>query len=476
MLAVPPRFLERMQAMLKDEFPAFQAIYSQPPVTGLRVNTLKIPADEFAMHAGFPLDPLFWAPSGFVLMEEVPGLQPGKHPYHAAGLYYLQDPSAMAVAGILDPQPGEAVLDLAAAPGGKATHIASLMHDRGLLVANELHPKRVWDLAENLERWGVHNCIITNETPQNLADHFGAFFDRVLVDAPCSGEGMFRKSQSARNDWSPSLVQSCAVRQLNILHQAARLVKPGGLLVYTTCTFSPEENEGVVARFLQDRLKQGEAIFESVPNQKLPFASSGRPDCLTSVERRLDPSMISAIQNTVRLWPHLGYPEGHFIALMRRVDEGAANAFKPEVSRVPRQALTDFMTFCHHHLIFEPGELRLEGGYLYQIPEGLPPLGKLRLVRPGWWLGEVKTNRFEPSHALAMGLPDVQFHQRIEFDPDFPLLVRYFQGEVLDLRGADGWLPITVRLGNAGQTFPVGWGKRSGGRIKNYYPRGLRWV
>ena len=177
-------------------------------------------------------------------------IEPGKHPYHAAGLYYLQDPSAMAVAELLDPQPGERVLDLAAAPGGKATHIAAKMQGQGLLVANEIHPKRAWELAGNLERWGAINVAITNETPERLAERFEDFFDRVLVDAPCSGEGMLRKGEAARVEWAPELVHGCALRQTTILEQAARLVRPGGRLVYSTCTFNPEENEGTVARFL----------------------------------------------------------------------------------------------------------------------------------------------------------------------------------------------------------------------------------
>ena len=173
---------------------------------------------------------------------------PGKHPYHTAGVYYLQEPSAMAAAEALSPLPGEKVLDLAAAPGGKATHLASLMKNTGVLVANEIHPRRVWDLAENLERCGITNAVVTNETPQRLADHFGEFFDRVMLDAPCSGEGMFRKSDIARKEWKPDLPSSCAVRQGSIIEQASRLVKPGGYLAYTTCTFSPEENEGVYCR------------------------------------------------------------------------------------------------------------------------------------------------------------------------------------------------------------------------------------
>lgn len=219
--------------------PSFLDIYAQPAAAGLRVNTLKISVEEFLALAPFRLGALDWSAQGFLLLELHPPPQPGKHPLHAAGLYYLQDPSAMAVVELLDPQPGEKVLDLSAAPGGKATHIITRLQNRGLLVANETHPRRAWDLAENLERWGAHNTAILNEEPRRLAEHFGAFFDRVLVDAPCSGEGMFRKSQAARAAWSPHLVQSCALRQLSILEEACAVGAPGreaGLLNLHFCT------------------------------------------------------------------------------------------------------------------------------------------------------------------------------------------------------------------------------------------------
>ena len=216
--SIPLRFLQRIEELLDDEFLPFGRIYSYPAITGLRLNTLKIDdPDRFiddSINAGSQsfkkLQKVIWCQTGYFSREDI---QAGKHPYHAAGLYYIQDPSAMAVAEILAPEPGERVLDLSAAPGGKTTHLAALMANQGLLVANEIHPRRVWELAENLERCGVTNAVVLNETPQRLAVKFDAYFDRVLVDAPCSGEGMFRKSAAARQDWSPELVRSCAIRQ-----------------------------------------------------------------------------------------------------------------------------------------------------------------------------------------------------------------------------------------------------------------------
>ncbi|MCA9969861.1 MAG: RsmB/NOP family class I SAM-dependent RNA methyltransferase, partial [Anaerolineales bacterium] len=266
MTAPPPAdFMSKMRRLLGEEFAAFAASYAQPAHVGLRVNTLKISPADFSSKTPFALEPVgAYEPAGFRVLGDA---QPGAHPHHAAGLYYLQEPSAMAVAALLDPQPGERVLDLAAAPGGKATHLIARMADRGLLVANDVDRTRVRDLAENLERWGARNVLITNNTPEQLADHFGAVFDRVLVDAPCSGEGMFRKQGGF--DWSEAMVLACARRQTAVLDTAARLVRPGGLLAYATCTFSPEEDEGVVGRFL--------AAFPDFELQPAPALSGTAP-------------------------------------------------------------------------------------------------------------------------------------------------------------------------------------------------------
>ena len=238
-----------MDIALGGEFDAFLASYETPPVQGLRANSLKIAPADLAQRLPFDLQPVSWSRETFVVTGSL--AKPGRHPYHGAGLYYLQDPSATAPVELLDPQPGETVLDLAAAPGGKSTHIAARLGQAGLLVANEVIHKRAWELAGNLERWGATNVAITTETPERLAERWPGFFDAVLVDAPCSGEGMFRKGDAARREWTPALVRGCALRQDAILEQAAALVRPGGRLVYSTCTFAPGEDEGMVARFLE---------------------------------------------------------------------------------------------------------------------------------------------------------------------------------------------------------------------------------
>ncbi len=474
-----------MAALLGDEFPPFLASYDAPVSVGLRVNTLKIEPEMFRDLAPFDLSPVPWCPAGFVVDERTSppapplqgegsssppslagrgagGVGPGKHPYHAAGLYYLQDPSAMAVAELLDPQPGERVLDLAAAPGGKATHIASLMGNRGLLVANEIHPKRAWELAGNLERWGAPNAAVINETPERLAERFPGFFDRVLVDAPCSGEGMMRKGEAARIEWAPELVRGCALRQAGIIEQAARLVRPGGRLVYSTCTFNPEENEGTVARFLADH-----PDFALIKPPQRPGFSPGRPDWI-SVGAGLAP----ALARTVRLWPHLAPGEGHFVAVLGRAADMPANQ-PPKAWRPAKLTRTDeaaYRNFCAAHLTGEPTveQLALVGSYLYALPAGMPDLTALRYLHPGWWLGTLKGDRFEPSHALALGLRPEDARRVLDLPAAAAELAAYLRGETLTSPGEDGWTLVAV------DGFPMGWGKRTDGRVKSRYPKGLR--
>ena len=507
---LPAPFLESMAALLGDEYPAFLASYDAPASVGLRVNTLKISVAAFRSLAPFDLAPVPWCPTGFEIIPganqtptpvsfsgieagrkpslESAGLlppaertakasipanpSPGKHPYHAAGLYYLQDPSAMAAAELLDPQPGERVLDLAAAPGGKATHIASLMQGNGLLVANEIHPKRAWELAGNLERWGATNVAITNETPERLAERFAGFFDRVLVDAPCSGEGMMRKGTAARIEWAPELVRGCALRQAGIIEQAARLVRPGGRLVYSTCTFNPEENEGTLARFLE-----AHRGFELVELARQLGFSSGRPDWLAEqapgIWEMPDASRTDLVR-AVRLWPHLAPGEGHFIAVLGRAADTPAN-HPPKAWRLAKLARPDeaaYRNFYAAHLTGEPAarELALIGSYLYALPPGLPDLTGLRYLHPGWWLGTLKGDRFEPSHALALGLSPSDARRVLTLRADAPELAAYLRGEVFSSHGEDGWTLVVV------DGFPIGWGKRSGGRLKSHYPKGLRRV
>jgi NOL1/NOP2/sun family putative RNA methylase len=456
---LPEAFLSRMQAQLGAEYPDFLDSYDQPPDVGLRVNTLKLSLQEFKSLAPTPLTSIPWCPAGFTVP---PNFRPGKHPYHAAGLYYLQDPAAQAVAELLSPQPGERVLDLSAAPGGKSTHIAALMQNKGLLVANDVHPKRVRDLAKNIERWGAQNVVITQAMPPQLVAHFGAFFDRVLVDAPCSGEGMFRKDPAARGEWQPKLVDSCAQRQDAILGDAAELVRPGGRLVYSTCTFAPEEDEGTLTRFLDTH-----ADFELIAAPHFPGFDFGHPEWLTDA----DPAL--GLERTVRLWPHKAPGEGHFIALLRRLENAKVHPGSPApfpISNLPAETQRDFVEFAASTLNWQPPQERLAllGSYVYLLPKDLPDLRGLSIIHWGWWLGTAKKNRFEPSHALAMGLQADDVRQTLPLTADDPELLRYLRGEVLPCAGLNGWVLVTV------DGFPLGWGKRVQGRLKSHLPSWLR--
>ena len=460
--SIPTPFAERMRSLLGPEAEDLLAALEQPPLTGLRVNTLKLSPEALRAHAPWPLERVPWCAAGFLVAGDA---QPGRHPFHAAGLYYLQEPSAMAVAEALAPQPGEWVLDLAAAPGGKATHLAALIDDRGLLVANEIEARRIAALTSNLERWGVRRVVIANEQPARLAGHWGPIFDRVLFDAPCSGEGMFRKSPEARRAWSPEVVRGCALRQDQALLAAAELVRPGGALVYSTCTFAPEENEQVIARFLARRRD-----FELVP-VALPAVAPGRPDWV-------DPALaMPDLARTARLWPHRVSGEGHFIALLRRGAGAPVPVPRARVQHAPRRARELWRAFALATLGGDPFAdmpLIVRGTRLYALPEGLPPLEGLRIVQAGLWLGTLRHDRLEPAHSLALALRsgadghDAVHPPLLDLAPDDEHLARYLQGQAIEAPGSPGWVLIAV----AG--FPLGWGRRVGTIVKNAYPKGLR--
>lgn len=459
-MLLPSAYLDRMKLMLGEEYDSFLAHYEDPPSVGLRVNTSKLSPQVFATLWPEALTPIPWTESGFLL---APDSRPGKHPYHAAGLYYLQDPAAMAVAEALDPQAGERVLDLSAAPGGKSTHLAAKLGDQGILVANDIHPRRVKDLAKNLERWGTRNTLVLNETPSRLAEHFGAYFDKVLVDAPCSGEGMFRKDPAARQEWTPKLVESCAIRQDGIMRDAARLVRPGGRLAYATCTFAPDEDEGTVTRFLQEH-PDFHLIDIATPDKRV-----------SEFARQMAAIYPPEVAHTLRLWPHKVPGEGHFVALFQRSGNVYGDPSRPPVANsgaVSREAASYLETFLEETMNWRPPKerLALHGTYLYQLPEGMPELSGLRVIHWGFWLGVLKVKRFEPSHALALGLTPGDFKQVIDLAAADALTMAYLHGEVLPVPGQEGWVLVAV------DGFPLGWGKRVQNRVKSHSPKWLRWI
>jgi len=460
MIQLPSAFIKQMQDLLGEEFSPFIQTYEAPPTRSLRVNTLKIAPSEFKERVPFHLEPVPWCEESFYYDHERD--RPGKHVYHAAGLYYIQDASAMAPAEALEPQPGETILDLCAAPGGKTTQIAAKMKGQGLLIANEIDGKRIKALVENLERCGVTNAVVLNENPERLRGRFSGFFDRILVDAPCSGEGMFRKDPEVYERWSPRLIEKCAELQLEILSAAADMLKPGGRLVYSTCTFNPKENEEVLARFLHLHPE-----FDLIPVPQSNHYQPGRPDWVKEKNTRL--------QLASRLWPHRLHGEGHFVAALEKSETASETKNRlGQLPPVPRDAFKLWQQFAVETLRDpeawdDKGTYTLFGEHLYRIPGELPSLKGLRVERPGRYLGQIKKRHVLPSHALALSLNPDHVKNVHSFSEHDPKLVSYLQGETLSSDQRKGWTLVTV------DGFPLGWGKVSGGYLKNHYPKWLRW-
>ena len=427
---LPEAFLTRMKHQLGAEYEDFLKSLERPRAVALRFNPLKGERPVLP----FTGDPVPWEEEGFYYD---PQSRPGLHVYHEAGVYYLQEASAMSAVALLDPQPGEKVCDLCAAPGGKTTQIAGRMQGKGFLLCNEYSPKRAKILSRNIERMAVANALVTNEDTRVLADRFPGFFDRVLVDAPCSGEGMFRKEEAAVTDWSQETVEMCARRQAEILDNAARLVRPGGRLVYSTCTFAPEEDEEAVAAFLQRH-------------------PEFRPE-------RVDAPWFVPVENGgYRLWPHKLLGEGHFVAVLTKTggEEEAISLYPGE--KLPKE-WNDFAKELDIRL--PKGKAVSFGQNLFWVPEDMPDIRKLKVLRPGLELGAVKKNRFEPAHALALWLSGCKTEE--SYDPDSEEMAAYIHGDVVPSE-KKGW--CLVKAGN----YAIGWGKGDGRVLKNHYPKGLR--
>ena len=427
---LPEVFLQRIQAQLGDEYDAFLQSLERPRAVALRFNPLKGDRPQLPFVGA----PVPWEPQGFYYD---PDARPGLHPYHEAGVYYLQEASAMSAVSMLDPQPGERVCDLCAAPGGKSTQIAGRMAGEGFLLCNEYSPKRAKILSQNIERMGVSNALVTNETVERLAQKLPGFFDRVLIDAPCSGEGMFRKEADAITDWSQETVEMCARRQADIMDAGASLLRCGGRLVYSTCTFAPEENERAVAAFLE---RNPHFTLESVTAPW--FTPSG--------------------EGQFRLWPHKLLGEGHFVAVLRKAGEES-----PEGDPCPGEKLPkEWISFAKELDIHLPeGKAVSFGQTLYWVPAAMPDLKGLKVLRPGLELGMVKKDRFEPAHALALWLRNCK--NSVSFSADSAQIKAYMHGDVVPTE-VKGWCVVQV------DGYSIGWGKGDGKMIKNHYPKGLR--
>lgn len=534
---LPQAFLDRMQAMLGKEFGSFLAGFEREAYRALRVNPLKWAASWGSGQGSKPfhLTPVSWEQHGYYYDSSD---QPGRHPYHEAGVYYIQEPSAMAPVPLMEVRPGDKVLDLCAAPGGKSTQIAAALQRKGLLVSNEVHPARAKVLSENLERMGVRNACVLNENVTKLSEKFTGYFDRILVDAPCSGEGMFRKSETARGEWSPENVELCAARQDEILDHAAAMLRPGGRLVYSTCTFAPRENEGSVSRFLK---RHPDFVLLPIDKERMglePGTCDGRPEWAGAAggedwkepgayiadggvpsggqdEKEADGHIVDKgapwdaqeasvqdLRHTLRLWPHLVKGEGHFAAVFQKagsVPEGweamAVGGLEPGISPDSRE-LDPWWEFAESVLGVTSRRMETKflrfGDNLYEAPACLPSLKGLKVLRPGLHVGTLKKNRFEPGHALALALPGCGMRHICHLRAEDERVSAYLSGLTFSYSGSAsaGAADPSDSSDGCGSShfaekekgwylicvdgFSLGWGKLAGGVMKNHYPKGLR--
>ena len=527
------RFENRIKAILGDEYPEFEKAISGNKVTALRLNPLKKNASKGDVVAdiekeGIAIDAkVEWEEQALVYSAGTPG----KHPFHEAGLYYIQEPSAMSPVCYLDPKPGEKILDLCAAPGGKSSQIACRMSGNGILVTNEIDKKRAQILSLNIERLGIRNALVTNMRPEKLSEFFEGYFDKILVDAPCSGEGMFRKNDEAVDNWSPENVALCAKRQKDILTEAVKMLAPGGRLVYSTCTFAPEEDELQVSNLISMGLKPVEIqLFDGMERGSAKYLRRvldkelfGDDGCVLDDKDLVDDIDFDLLENSlrkcsVRLWPHKIDGEGHFLCVFKKdgdieLNKGlyGINGKPKSVSLSDIEAFTEFANEFLKGVLFvseessrkadnskyekkqksgkkggrgSKGFVKLEGTLegtpfmfgeqLYLAPEGMPGINGLTVMRPGLHLGTIKNGRFEPSHALALTLSKddavLSYELKDEADQAANSKAMQFIGG-MSFREAgmqNGWYLITV------SGYSLGWAKYASGVFKNHYPKGLR--
>ena len=470
MADLPQSFLDSMKEILGEDYEAFLAGFDGQRQYGLRVNTLKMNLEEFERIAPFHLKKVPWISNGyFYEAEDVPA----KHPFYSAGLYYLQEPSAMTPASRLKVQPGERVLDLCAAPGGKATELGAALQGEGLLVANDINTARARALLRNLELFGISNSFVTNEPPHVLAERFPEFFHKIMVDAPCSGEGMFRKNPAVVDSWQEKGPEYFSKLQREIIVQAADMLLPGGMMFYSTCTFSPLENEKTITHLLKER-----PDMEVMPMEDYEGFAEG----LTSYRGEVFDESCKLCR---RIWPHKMSGEGHFMALLHKKN-GTPQQVQQTVSqssiwwekckglnKEQKAAAEDF--FSNVNIAYDEKRIDVRGDNLYYLPAPQYDGRGLHFLRNGLFMGEFKKKRFEPSQPFALALHAQDFDQVLDFPADDERLSRYLRGETLDVsdliageKKRKGWQLVMV----AGH--PLGFGKLVNNNLKNKYPAGWR--
>ncbi len=458
-MKLPEAFEEKMRLLLQEEYDQYLKCFEEPRHYGLRVNTNKISVKEFLKIAPWPLTPVPWIPNGFYYDGE--HVQPAKHPYYFAGLYYLQEPSAMTPASRLPVEPGDLVLDVCAAPGGKATELGAKLLGTGMLVANDISNSRARGLLKNLELLGIGNVLVTSEEPGRLVPHFTEFFDKILIDAPCSGEGMFRKEKKMIKAWEEHGPEFFSRLQRSIVVQAAAMLRPGGMLLYSTCTFDPGENEQII-EYLMNKCPE----FEICEMEGAAGFSPGRPEFTESKSPEFE--------KTVRIFPHKIHGEGHFLALLKKKgpEIPAGRSQTAGKKKLPEE-LEEFLRSLRLELDLRRLEIREDR--VYYMPEGMPELRGIRFLRSGLLLGELKKNRFEPGQALAMYLKREDYKNILDLSVGDERVIRYLKGETLDVEDLvpareKGWYLVCV------DGYPLGFGKLASQVLKNKYLPGWRWM
>ena len=442
----PEEYTKAMKELLGDEYKEFMDCMEAPNYNGLRVNTNKISCEEFEKICPFTVRKVPWIENGYYYDTRLD--QPAKHPYYYAGLYYLQEPSAMTPANRLPVEPGDRVLDLCAAPGGKATELGAKTKGQGILYANDISRTRCRALLKNLELMGIGNLFVTNETPENLAERFPEYFDKILIDAPCSGEGMFRREPSMVGHWEKQGPEFYHKLQKNIVTNAAAMLKKGGMMLYSTCTFSELENEGTI-----------QYLLEQVP--EMHVVEMKPYECFAPGRNGLD--------KTVRIFPHKMQGEGHYLALLQK-GEAKSQVYtdkKENTDPVPAEAEEFFS-----HMKIRPGtEFHRDKEHLVAYWDHTTPERGLHYFRTGLYLGQIKKNRFEPSQTLAMYLKKDDFDQVIDLPASDPRVIKYLKGETIEAESTGKGYHLVCVDG-----YPLGWGKYTNHMLKNKYNPGWRWM
>ncbi len=433
MIEFPQKFLDEIKNLLGDEYDAFIQSYEKPMNYGLRINTLKTTPEEYLDLTGENLKPVDWNELGFYY----DGTQKyTKNPLYHAGLYYIQEPSAMRPAHLLPVEEGDYVLDMCAAPGGKSTALGAKLKNTGLLVSNDVSASRAKALLKNIEFFGIRNSLVLSEYSSKLVKVFPEYFDKVLIDAPCSGEGMFRRKPSMTANWEKFGPEYFGEIQRGILLDGADMLKPGGYMVYSTCTFSGFEDEGSIEYLLEHR-----------------------------------PEMSCIKQE--RLWPHQVDGEGHFCALLKKDGEKTHLSSTPTFSyKIPKgiEAFEEFLIQAKINEQFDPKRLVIQKESLYYFPENMPKFDGLHVIRNGWYLGELKKKRFEPSGAFARALNPKDCGHVLDLKLDDPRVIKYLKCETIEAEDCEnGWYIVCV------EGYPLGFGKMNNGTLKNKYPVGWRW-